>query len=148
VNLRWGQFCRCSQDGTHRTWSAKVRNRINAEGFILQAKINWLKKHFGTSISRGAIEKIMKKLSICHWGSNSPKIRTTKDARTNENIALLRVDSSKLGGVQILSWSIICRLVFVSLPHHLWFGCYNDFAQYTFFRSPCILIWRANFSNR
>ena len=41
-----------------------------------------------------------------------------------------------LGRVWTLNWSIICRLVIVSFSYHLWFGCYNDFAQHTFFGHP------------
>ena len=37
MNLRLGQYRRCSQDRTSRIWSAKVRYQINVEGFILQA---------------------------------------------------------------------------------------------------------------
>ena len=35
--------------------------------------------------------------------------------------------------MQTLIWSVICRLVIVSLPYYLWFGCYKDFAQHTSF---------------
>ena len=31
VNLRLGLYCRCSEDGTPRPWSEKVRNRIYFE---------------------------------------------------------------------------------------------------------------------
>ena len=42
VNLRLGQYCRCTQDRMPLTWSTKVRNRINDEEFILQAMHNLL----------------------------------------------------------------------------------------------------------
>ena len=49
-------------------------------------------------------------------------------------------DPSKFMWVKTLSWSIICRLVFVSFPYHLWFGCYNDIAHYTFFLNTLYMI--------
>ena len=42
VNLRLGQYCRCTHDGTLLTWSSKARNWINVESFVLQAMFNWL----------------------------------------------------------------------------------------------------------
>ena len=82
----WARIAAAAKMGY--TWSAKVRNQINFEGFILQAMLNWLEKHFGTLISRGAIRKIMEK-----WNEASiieDQIRG-RSGRPNENIALLRV---------------------------------------------------------
>ena len=54
--------------------------------------------------------------------------------------------SQSLVGVTTLSWRIICRLVFVSfcLFHHVWFGCFNNFAQYTFFLDTLYMLWDKN----
>ena len=92
VNLRLGQYCRCTQDGTSRTWSAKVRNRINVLGFIIQKMLNWLFfLNVGFKSAIVSIRKIMKKWNEVSVIEDQIIRRSgrSKAAQTNENIALL-----------------------------------------------------------
>ena len=67
-----------------------------------------------------------------------------RSGRPNENIALLRVAHHpcaplrSLSGVIHITFKYYRSIGLCSIALSLWFGCYNDFAQYTFIRTPCV----------